>query len=57
MYIVVFPYCVQNKAINNFGVKIDVQKGALGTEKKMIIDVLVSSNLCCHPLLSYDNSP
>ena len=51
--------CTNEKVIKNVEVKVDVQKGAVGfrEEKKMTIDVLVSSNSHVLPLLSYGNSP
>ena len=43
--------------IKNVEVKVDVQKGALGSQYKLTIDVLVQSNSGFHPLLPYGNSP
>ena len=40
-----------------FELNIDVQKGTYVLEKWLTINVLVSSTLCFHPLLSYGNSP
>ena len=48
--------CIFKKAIRNFEVKVNVQKGALRFEEKNDIDVLVSFNSHFHPLLSYANS-
>ena len=50
--------CTSRKAIISFEVKIDVQKGGPSClEKFLTVDILVSSNSCFHPLLSYDHSP
>ena len=51
--------CTCKKAsINKFEVYVDVQNGALRFRgKHLTIDVLVSSNSCCHPFLSYGNCP
>ena len=49
--------CCFSLACILFEVKVDVQKGALTLEKQLTVYVLVSSNLCCRPLLSYANSP
>ena len=46
------------KGIKNFEVKVDLQNGALRfKEKKLIIDVLVSSHSRLYSLLSHGNSP
>ena len=49
--------CTITKAIKNVKVKVDVRKGAHGLERKLTMDVLISSNSCFHSLLSYGNSP
>ena len=51
--------CTCRKAsINKFQVFVDVQNGTLRFRgEQFTIDVLVSSNSCYHPLLSYDNCP
>ena len=53
-----FPLlCRLRKAIDDFEVKLNVQKGLESLKKKLTIDVLVSSNSHFHSLLSYGNSP
>ena len=50
--------CTFLKVVNCFEVKVDVEKGTLRFEgKKLTIDVLVSSNLHFHPLLSCAHNP
>jgi hypothetical protein len=43
--------CTSTKAINFFEVKVVIQTGDLNLEKKVTIDVLVSSKLCFPPIV------
>ena len=47
--------CTLKKAIKNYEVKVDVQKGALRFREK-VDNGCVSSNISCHSLLSYASS-
>ena len=49
--------CTFEKATYLFKVKVDAQKGAPRFKDFKKKDVLVSSNSCFHPLLSYGHSP
>lgn len=49
--------CTFEKATYLFKVKVDAQKGAPRFKDLKKKDVLVSSNSCFHPLLSYGHSP
>ena len=52
-----FLVCTSKRLWKRFEINVDVQKGALSFTINLINRLIVSSNSCFHPLLSYGNSP